>query len=91
MGTKAEKIVELSGIINKKAERIKKLKVEYGQQATKICVLELRIKELEAEIQEVSNQLMDLYTNCNETTEPKDYGFILGLHERLEQALKGKK
>lgn len=50
-----------------------------------------QIKELETEIQEVSNQLYNLYDACNETTEPEVYGTILGLHERLEQALKGKK
>jgi hypothetical protein len=48
-----------------------------------------RIEELEAEIQEVSNQLLELYDNCNETTRPAVYGTILGLHERLEQTLKG--
>ena len=48
METKAEKIAKLLNIINNKAERIKGLKIEYGQQATKICVLELRIKKLEA-------------------------------------------
>lgn len=48
-----------------------------------------RIKELEGEIQEVSNQLMDLYELCSETTRPAVYGTILGLHERLEQTLKG--
>ena len=50
-----------------------------------------QIKELEDEIQEVSNQLNDLYELCSETTRPAVYGTILGLHERLEQALKGKK
>ena len=49
-----------------------------------------RIKYLKAEIQEVANQLIELYNECNETTEPEVYGAILGLHERLEQALKGK-
>lgn len=49
MKTKSEKIVELSSIIDNKAERIKKLKVECGQQATKICVLSERIKELEVD------------------------------------------
>lgn len=49
METKAEKIVKLSGIITHKAERIKTLKIECGQQTIKICVLNERIKELEAE------------------------------------------
>ena len=47
-----------------------------------------RIEGLEAEIQEVSNQLIELYNQCSETTAPEVYGTILGLHERLE-ALKG--
>jgi len=49
---------------------------------------EERIKEREAEIQEVSNQLMDLYESCQKTAKPEIYGSILGLHERLEKALK---
>lgn len=48
-----------------------------------------RIKELEAEIREVSNQLYNLYKLCSDTTSSDVYGTILGLHERLEQALKG--
>lgn len=47
-----------------------------------------RIKKLEDEIQEVSNQLLELYDKCNETAEPEVYGTILGLHERLEQSLR---
>jgi len=47
MITKAERITKLSGIIHNKSERIKKLKYECGQQAIRICVLNLRIKELE--------------------------------------------
>jgi len=50
-----------------------------------------RIEELEAEMLEISNQLMDLYDSCQKTAEPKIYGSILGLHERLEKALKGDK
>lgn len=50
-----------------------------------------RIKELETEMQEVSNMLMDLYTDCSDSAEPKVYGAILGLHERLEKALKCQK
>jgi len=53
-------------------------------------LLKERIEELEAEIQEVANQLMDLYTKCSETTEPEVFGTILGLHERLEKAKDGK-
>lgn len=45
--------------------------------------LKERIEELKAEIQEVANQLIDLYTDCCETTDPKVYGAILGLHQRL--------
>lgn len=48
-----------------------------------------RITELEGKIQEVANQLIELYTDCNETAEPEVYGSILGLHQRLEQFLKG--
>lgn len=47
-----------------------------------------RNEELEAEMEEVANQLYELYNECNETTEPEVYGTILGLHERLEQFLK---
>lgn len=45
MVTKAER--ELLGIIDKNKARIKKLKLECGQQATQICVRNLRITELE--------------------------------------------
>ena len=38
--------------------------------------------ELKTEMQEVANQLMDLYDKCIETTEPEVFGTILGLHER---------
>ena len=47
MMTKAEKIFELSKKINKR-ERIKELKIECGKKSTQICVLTLRIKELES-------------------------------------------
>ena len=50
-----------------------------------------RITELETEIQEVSNQLMELYDECVDSTEPAVYGAILGLHERLNKVLKGEK
>jgi len=53
MATKAEKIIELLGIISNESVRIKKLKIECGQQATKICVLDLRIKELEVLMQQL--------------------------------------
>ncbi len=49
MATKAEKIIELAGIISNKAKRIKELKFKCGQQAIRICVLNERIAELEAE------------------------------------------
>lgn len=48
METKTERITKLLGIINDKSERLKKLKLECGQQATKICVLDFQIKKLEA-------------------------------------------
>ena len=48
-----------------------------------------RIKELKTLMQDTSNQLIELYDKCNETTEPEVYGTILGLHEKLEQTLKG--
>lgn len=47
METKTERITKLLGIISNKSERIKKLKLECGKQATQICVLNLRIKGLE--------------------------------------------
>lgn len=53
----------------------------------RILKLQQRIKELKTEMQEVSNQLMDLYDKCQETTKPEVYGTILGLHERLEKLL----
>lgn len=60
-----------------------------GQQSIRLCELIAgvceRVKELKTEIQEVSNQLLDLYDKCNETTKPEFYGTVLGLHERLEQ------
>ena len=49
--------------------------------------LQQQVKGYEVEIQEVANQLMDLYDKCIETTEPEIFGTILGLHERLEEAL----
>jgi uncharacterized coiled-coil protein SlyX len=57
METKSEKIVKLSGIIDNKAKRIKELKIECGQQATKICVLDERIAELEAEKERLKSQV----------------------------------
>ena len=55
METKAEKITELSSIISNKSERIKKLKLECGQQATKICVFNLRVEALESALQRIDN------------------------------------
>ncbi len=49
-----------------------------------------RIADFETEIQEVSNQLMELYDKCGDTTEPEIYGTVLGLHERLEKFLPAK-
>ena len=51
-------------------------------------LINVRFRNLQTEMQEVANQLMDLYDNCVETTEPEVFGTILGLHERLETALK---
>ena len=48
MITKSEKIVKLLAIIDNKSGRIKKFKLECGRQSTQICVLNERIKELEA-------------------------------------------
>ncbi len=53
MITKSKRIAELLVIISNKSGRIKKLKIECGQQATQICVLTLRIKELENALQEI--------------------------------------
>ncbi len=51
-------------------------------------LITVRFRNLQTEMQEVANQLMDLYDKCIETTEPEVFGTILGLHERLETALK---
>ena len=51
-------------------------------------LINVRFRNLQTEMQEVANQLMDLYDKCIETTEPEVFGTILGLHERLEEALK---
>ena len=64
METKAERITKLLGIIGNKSERIKKLKFKCGQQAIKICVLNLRIKELEAVIQKCIDAMKG--SNCLE-------------------------
>ena len=48
-----------------------------------------RIEDLQDEMQQVSNDLYDLYNKCADTTEPEIYGTILGLSERLERFLKG--
>ena len=72
MATKAEKIVELSGIIDNKAKRIKKLKIDCGQQATKICVLNLQIKELEA-LRDTVSINCNLPDDCNDPVVLKTY------------------
>lgn len=87
MATKAEKIVELAGIIDKKAERVKKLKVECGQQATKICVLELRITELEGKIQSAKDIVSSQSFWC-ELADQECVGLKSIVH-LVEQALKG--
>ena len=53
--TKGERIVELLDIISNKSKRIKKLKLESGQQSTQICVLNLGIKELEEKLEDWEN------------------------------------
>jgi hypothetical protein len=46
------------------------------------------VDEFVAEVQDVCNQLYELYDETNEICPPHIYGAILGLHERLEIALK---
>jgi len=77
-------------ILRLKAERIKELELAKTIGIQACDLLKERIEELEAEMEEVSNQLYELYSECADTTEPKVYGTILGLHERLERAVKGK-
>ena len=79
MATRADRIVELLVIISNKSGRIKKLKLECGKQATQICVLNLRIKELEEAIKNVC----DLINNEGKVNKWK-------ISNRLEQARKGK-
>ena len=76
METKAEKIAVLSNIILHKAERIKELKLECGRQATKICVLELRVKELEAD---VCPAWMGKEKGCNEARD------VVELHDQIAE------
>lgn len=52
METKAERIAKLLDIVSNKSGRIKKLKLECGQRAIKICVLNERVKELEQAVDE---------------------------------------
>ncbi len=82
MVTKAEKIIELAGIVGSKAKRIKELKLECGQQATKICVLNERILELEQTIRLSGIQRAEALEACIGED-------IIKATEILEQALKG--
>jgi len=97
--TKAERIIELLHIISNKSERIKKLKLDCGHQATKICVLNLRNKELEDKVGKClwTQDEDGIYdTDCDNRFEllegiPKDnkmmYCPYCGLH--IAQAWKG--
>ena len=62
MQNKTQRITELLGIINNKSIRIKELKLECGQQSTKICVLNLRITELETENDKFEGALLRIDT-----------------------------
>ena len=89
--TKAERIVELLGIISNKSKRIKRFKIERGQQATKICVLDLRIKELERRLLEhlKGHSLEAVCDDCSSHYWYVDDELIVCPHCRPEKALKG--
>ena len=82
--------VHAVALIEQQAERIKELELAKTIGIQACDLLKEQIEELEAEMEEVSNQLYELYSECADTTEPKVYGTILSLHERLERAVKGK-
>ena len=65
------------------------LKASWSELAEENEILKERITELQNEIQQVSNDLYELYNKCADTTEPEIYGTILGLSERLERFVKG--
>jgi len=65
------------------------LKASWSELAEENEILKERITELQNEMQQVSNDLYELYNKCADTTEPEIYGTILGLSERLERFLKG--
>lgn len=69
-------------------KRNKELEAELANEKSVAAKAYTACGNYQAEIQEVSNQLINLYTECNETTEPEVYGTILGLHEGLEIFLK---
>ena len=78
MATRAERIAELLLVISNKRGRIKKSKLECGQQAIQICVLNKRIVELEKAIRNVR----DLINNEGKVNKWK-------ISNRLKKALKG--
>lgn len=88
MVTKAER--ELLDIIDNKNERIKKLKLECGQQATQICVLDLRITELEDVCRNALTSLaiINMPILTPDVATDKDLMDIMA--ESFKQALKGK-
>jgi len=60
------------------------LKASWSELAEENEILKERITELQNEMQQVSNDLYELYNKCADTTEPEIYGTILGLSERLD-------
>ena len=60
------------------------LKASWSELAEENEILKERITELQNEMQQVSNDLYELYNKCADTTKPEIYGTILGLSERLD-------
>lgn len=79
MVTKAER--DLLDIIDSKSERVKELKLECGQQATEICVLNLRITELEVKVA-AAKSFCEKWKGDPYPIKPRHF-------ETFEQALKG--
>ena len=46
--------------------------------------LSAKYLDIKVEMQEIANILMELYTDISDTAEPKVYGSVLGIHERIE-------